>query len=235
MKLSKIKHWEEDLKYYDSENIEIKTLLKLTDFRNKKVLDVGCGIGRLTVPISGYAKRVVGLDINNDLVIYCRKNKKRKNISYMQKDIRDFNERRFDIAILAQPLYKDFKKILKSIRENLNEKGVLIIVRWIDEGNDYNALLTPFWNKDKKLMKSVNNFSKNFIRDVREYFYVKKKIAINTYYSYPNKDSLIESIKQDSPKRFSLKDKAVLESLLKKYNYKKIKIAMEMYLCERRG
>ncbi len=235
MNLSKIKHWEKDLKYYDPENIEIKTLLKLADFRDKIVLDVGCGVGRLTVPISKISKKILAIDKDEDIIKYCKKYKRRKNIEYINADIRNFRNNKFDIAILAQPLYTDFGTILYSIYENLKENGKLVIIRWIDKGNDYNTILTPFWNKDRKLIKSVNNFSQSFIRDVRKYFNIKRTIIVHSYCSYPNKEFLIESIEQDSPRKFNLKDRATLDNLLKKYNYKKIKIAMKMYLCEKRG
>lgn len=46
----------------DPEGIEVRTLLKHVDLRNKEVLEVGCGEGRLTFKYFEKAKRVVAID-----------------------------------------------------------------------------------------------------------------------------------------------------------------------------
>src|SRR3989338_375608 len=92
MKKSRIKIMEEDLKYYDPKNIEFNALIKLTNFKNKKVLDAGCGIARLTLPISRYARNVVGIDIDKNIIRYCRLKKKRRNIKYFLSSIKNFEE-----------------------------------------------------------------------------------------------------------------------------------------------
>lgn len=45
----------------------------------------------------------------------------------------------------------------------------------------------------------------------------------------------MKSVKHDSPNKFNKKNGQVLKKLIKKYNFKKIRIAMKMYLCEKRG
>jgi ubiquinone/menaquinone biosynthesis C-methylase UbiE len=46
----------------DAEKHERKALHKLVDFRNQRVLEVGCGEGRLTWEYAHLAQRVVGID-----------------------------------------------------------------------------------------------------------------------------------------------------------------------------
>ena len=46
----------------DPEGLEIKTLLKHVTFRDKEVLEVGCGEGRLTFNYFERARKVVGMD-----------------------------------------------------------------------------------------------------------------------------------------------------------------------------
>ena len=234
MKKEQIEHWEKDLKCYDKDNTEVNSILKLTNFRNKKVLDVGCGIARLTLPISGYAKEVVAIDVDKDIIRYCRLKKNRENIRYILSDITNFKENEFDIALFAQPDYNNIHKKIRAIYVNLNKRGRLIVVKWIDKGNEYNALLTPFWEKDKKLMAKVRKFSNIFMKATKKYFILKKAKLIKTYYSYSNKELLINSIINDSPKPLTIKDKTILNKLLSKYNYKKLKIIMRIYLFEKR-
>lgn len=216
MKLNQIKNWQEDLRYYDPENIELNTIVKLTDFKNKRVLDAGCGIARLTLPLSKYAKEIIAIDNNKEVIKYNEQKNKRRNINYIVSNIKDFDKTNFDIAILAQPRYIKFKENLKSINKALKNKGKLIIIRWIDKENYYNSILTPFWNKDKVLTRKVKAFSKEFSRILKSLFRIKKIKLIKTYCSYPNKEIVTKSIIQDCPKIFTKKDKTLLDQLLEK-------------------
>ena len=46
----------------DPENNEIRTLLELADFRGQRVLEIGCGDGRLTWRYAGRAEHVMAID-----------------------------------------------------------------------------------------------------------------------------------------------------------------------------
>ena len=52
----------------DVENHETKALRKLVDFKDQRVLEVGCGEGRLTWKYAHPAKQVVGIDPDLDAV-----------------------------------------------------------------------------------------------------------------------------------------------------------------------
>lgn len=52
----------------DSEQNEIRALRKLVDFSGQRVLEVGCGEGRLTWEYAHTARQVVGIDPDLDAV-----------------------------------------------------------------------------------------------------------------------------------------------------------------------
>lgn len=52
----------------DAEHSETKALHKLVDFSGQRVLEVGCGEGRLTWEYARLAKQVVGIDPDSDAV-----------------------------------------------------------------------------------------------------------------------------------------------------------------------
>jgi ubiquinone/menaquinone biosynthesis C-methylase UbiE len=52
----------------DLEKYEIKALQRLVDFKGQRVLEVGCGEGRLTWEYARSAKQVTGIDPDSDAV-----------------------------------------------------------------------------------------------------------------------------------------------------------------------
>jgi ubiquinone/menaquinone biosynthesis C-methylase UbiE len=50
----------------DPERVEARRLHEYADFRGKRVLEVGCGDGRLTWRYADRAQRVTGIDLDRD-------------------------------------------------------------------------------------------------------------------------------------------------------------------------
>jgi len=95
-------------------------------------------------------------------------------------------------------------------------------------------LLSPFRKDNNKLTKSIELFAKNFTKSLKNKFNLKKIRLIKTYDSYPNKEILMNNIIRDSPINFTKKDKIKLSNLIKKYDYNKIKITMNLYILEKK-
>ena len=49
-------------------------LEELSKIKAKRVLDIGCGVGRVTVPVAKQGAYVVGVDISGAMLDICRKN-----------------------------------------------------------------------------------------------------------------------------------------------------------------
>lgn len=223
-----ITDWENDLKYYDTENLEVNTLLKSVNFEGKKVIDVGCGISRLALPISKVAKMVVAVDVNKDVINYCEQYKKKTNIQYVHTDVREVKNGDFDIAIFGQPDYADFKEKIKTIHRILNKDGELVILKWMNRGNDYNSILSPFWDCEDELMERYESFSRNYYRILKGFFNKEQIYNIKPYYTYPSKETLIKSITNDIPRKLSEKDEILLRKIAEGYNHKKIYLSINI-------
>ena len=52
----------------DPDGRELEALAKVVDFEGLRVLDVGCGDGRLVWRIAPQAESVVGIDLDGDLI-----------------------------------------------------------------------------------------------------------------------------------------------------------------------
>jgi ubiquinone/menaquinone biosynthesis C-methylase UbiE len=93
----------------DFEKNEIKSLRKLVDFTGRRVLEVGCGEGRLTWRYAAPARQVAGIDPDRDalrVAHYDMPSDLRKTTSFACASSLNlpFPHERFDIALLAWSL-----------------------------------------------------------------------------------------------------------------------------------
>jgi ubiquinone/menaquinone biosynthesis C-methylase UbiE len=88
----------------DPERTETKYLHQFADFVGKRVLEIGCGDGRLTWQYAKQAKSVVGIDLNaDDLRVATIERPSDAPVSFLHADSIHipFAKRKFDLAILA--------------------------------------------------------------------------------------------------------------------------------------
>ncbi len=93
----------------DPERTETKYLHKFADFAVKRVLEIGCGDGRLTWRYAREAKLVVGIDLNADdlrVATIDRPSDLSERASFVRADSIHipFAKEKFDIALLAWSL-----------------------------------------------------------------------------------------------------------------------------------
>jgi len=93
----------------DPEGFEKKILHKFVDFSNKRVLEIGCGEGRLTWKYAGAPNLTVGFDPDQDTLRIARADSPynlREHVHFAQASASHipFSKETFDIAILAWSL-----------------------------------------------------------------------------------------------------------------------------------
>jgi ubiquinone/menaquinone biosynthesis C-methylase UbiE len=93
----------------DPEGFERKILHKYADFTDKRVLEVGCGEGRLTWKYAGTSDLTIGLDPDQGAVRVAYADSQsdmRGHVHFAQASARNipFLHETFDIAILAWSL-----------------------------------------------------------------------------------------------------------------------------------
>jgi len=119
---------------------DLVAMLNITG--NEKVLDIGCGDGRLTALIAeklpdGLA---VGVDSSADMIALSKKNFPKetfRNLSFMTKDARELDfDNEFDIVFSNACLHWviDHMPVLRGIRQSLKSGG-RILVQMGGEGN----------------------------------------------------------------------------------------------------
>lgn len=129
---------QEHLKYFRDQveysNPEFFRRIGYADFRDKTVLDIGCGHGALSIHIArSGAKRVVGLDTDMTRIKFAKNilelnyPQYRSVIDFECRDLASINEK-FDLAISKDSFehIDDLPKVMRRIAAVLKEDGLLI-------------------------------------------------------------------------------------------------------------
>jgi release factor glutamine methyltransferase len=124
-------------------------LKHIKDYAKGSVLEIGTGSGILAIGASKYSKKVTACDINEDVIMELKKNKK---IKFIHSDLFSNIGGKFDL-IMFNPPYLPSKKI-EDIEIDGGKNGTQIIGRFLREAKKYlNAegkilLLCSSLNKD---------------------------------------------------------------------------------------
>ena len=151
------KTWLSSKRYIQSFNSFLLKQVKLN--KNSKILDVGCGRGKILGSLSSRLKlknKPIGIDIEKHLDRDKRINfKKIDAIKYFKK-----NKIKFDLILIKQTIhflqFKEIKRLLVLCKKTLNPRGKIIIFSLNTNQNE----IPTFLSMKKKLKKSLNRDKK---------------------------------------------------------------------------
>jgi ubiquinone/menaquinone biosynthesis C-methylase UbiE len=136
-----------------------RTLAKTEIKKGMRCLDVGCGAGSVTrvlAELVGRKGQVVGTDVDERYLEYCRNYRPQPNVSFMQDDISNSSLAResFD-AIYSRFMFvhlKDARKAVHSMKQ-LVKKGGMIIIEELDHSPD--SWLCYPENQSVKILRDI--------------------------------------------------------------------------------
>lgn len=200
--------------YYDPEKKEFKAILKYGKLKNKTVLDFGAGIGRLSFPISRYARRVIALDNNTRFKEYF-KNKENKKVRFVNKRAEHYlkKKRTFDVIILAWPELNF--RFIDLIKKSMHEKSVLIFIT-CNDNSDFESIIDKLDIFKKSYFEKSILKKKQFIESLKNEFKVSVKKRIRTRYVYPNEKIAFRILKKSVQVWYNLKLSNKLERRLER-------------------
>ena len=176
-------------------------------FKNKKILDLGCGGGILSESLAEEGAELIAIDQSKKLINEAKKRAKLKNfkINYQCKSIKNLKEKKmkFDIIICLEVIehVEDYKNFLKFTFECLKKNGIIIFSTINRNCLSYISTIflaekvlklvpnkTHDWNmyiKPEEILKLSNqkNFKLNYIVTFIFIFHIKWILLSNILYS----------------------------------------------------
>ena len=222
------KTWLSSKRYIQSFNNFLLKQVKLN--RNSKILDIGCGRGKILGSISSRLKlksKPIGIDIE-------RHEDRDRRIHFKKVNAVDFikkNKKKFDLILIKQTIhllkYKEIKKLIYACKLQLNQNGKILIFSLETSNNE----IPSFPLMKKKLKKSLDR-DKKIIKYISKH-YPKNKNKRLSFKVKISRDKYIEMIKNryiSTLLGFSSRDifKGINQINLK---YKKILIFNDKLIC----
>ena len=185
------KTWISSAKYIQSFNNFLLKQKKLT--KHSKILDIGCGRGKITGSLSSKLKLInkpIGLDIENHKDFDKRITFKKTNAIKYLKD----NKKKFDLILIKQTIHffnlKDIKKVLTYSYSSLKVAGIIVILTLDTKNNE----IPSFFLMKQKLKQSFKR--DNLIWKKLLQLDIKKKITKFNFKVNIKKSIYLKMIKQ---------------------------------------
>lgn len=122
---------------YDLENKDtddVPFYLSLAQEVNGRVLELGCGTGRVTIPLAQNEINITGLDIVPGMLSRAQEKAGDLPIHWVEADIRDFHlGMQFDLIFTTGSVFQhlterhDQERMLACVREHLSPKGLFVL------------------------------------------------------------------------------------------------------------
>jgi protein-L-isoaspartate O-methyltransferase len=207
----------EDCKYYDIKRVEVKTIVKSVNLKNKTILDIGTGIGRLAFPLSKYAKEIIALEKDRRFKRYFDEHKNRK-IKFVNQSAEKFLGRgaKFDVILLAWPTIKF--RCISLIKKAVTENTRFIFIT-CDNNSDFEKTINKL-EGGSSFDRDIRN-KKKFISLLPKNFKIISRKTINTEYVYPSQKTAFRVIKNSMnlwfKTKFNKEKEEKLKEIIKKH------------------
>ena len=113
----------------DIDQTEFKKILEYSDLKNKSILEVGCGEGRVTEWIKDIPEKLIAIDPDEKRIERARQNIQNVNFNIMSGENLEFDDEIFDVVLFTFSLHhQNSAKALNEAFRVLKKNGRAIVV-----------------------------------------------------------------------------------------------------------
>lgn len=185
-------------KYYDPENNEyneIKKIISNKYGKNAKILEVGCGTGRLSFKLAKDFKKIIAVDSQKNNINFCKKAFKGKNIKFIESSIKNFKtNEKFDVILLSWiglHYQEDYKEIIDTL-EKLMKTGSTLIILDAYYKTEYVKILQLIRKRDMENIQLRKDKLNDYL--IKKFGNLNQNVLF-TKYVFPSKEELINNFK----------------------------------------
>lgn len=194
-----------DADIYDGLNTSLSDLKFykrwLPQNKDAKILELCCGTGRLTIPITKDGYNISGVDYTASMLERAKEKASQAGlkINFIEADIRTLNlQEKFDLIFLPfnsiHHLYKneDLFEVLKVVRNHLKEKGLFLLdcfnpnIRYIVEKEKEQQVIAEYTTNDRRkvlIEQSMHYENATQINRIKWHYFID-----NEFHSIQNMD-----------------------------------------------
>jgi len=165
----------------------INFLLEIINIDSKgmlnKYLDLGCGTGQFTIPLSKYFKETIGIDFTADMITEAEKvasKGKYCNITWIRDDVNTLAKYNFcyvDLVTIANAFHRmDYANVTPLVLNLLKANGYLVLIKsygslFTNDSAWQNALqvVTEEWFNFAKKLTAVKKHESQWCEILKEY------------------------------------------------------------------
>ena len=180
--------------HYDIENNEIEQIIvNGIELKGKRILEVGCGTGRLTEKISKYASHVVALDPCKEAIDFCKKKySDLTNVDFYITTLDTFDNENiyYDVVVFSWSMYLIQNKLetLQIAKKMLAPNGKLLILQ--ASHGEYEEEVAKLYSSYSSLnsYESANQILKSMIFSV---FGNASSSLLTCYFTFSSIDEVV--------------------------------------------
>lgn len=161
---------------------DIRDIIELVDIKDKSILELGCGNGRITFALADSVQELTAIDIDEKAIRSARQRNVHENVIFLVEDMEDFDlERRFDLILSVGVGYmylRNLPNAIKNISNHLEDNGVALFIcslpnseyqRIVDLLVEEHVKSVSFYNKFEKILSDHFTFSKEQVKGELNY------------------------------------------------------------------
>ncbi|BBO74292.1 hypothetical protein DSCW_17090 [Desulfosarcina widdelii] len=174
------------MKEYSGQKI-YENIVKYSELKNKKVLEIGCGTGRISALLSKETKLLVAIDPDENAIEIARDNIPGVDFSVGSGEKLNFADNFFDGVIFTLSLHhQNCRKALREAARVLKKSGNILVIEPVIEG-EIERVFAFLHNENNEKILAQQAIMNSDLSIVTSEFFTAKWI-------FKNEDDLFESI-----------------------------------------